>query len=171
MEKYVRRLMGMGAARNPRFALPVKVAAICYRRKGPAVELLLVQTNGGGKWTFPKGSPETNLSHRQAAEREAWEEGGVRGRIEARHFHVYLGSKGVFWKPPGIREFAVKAFLLEVTETGRALEPMRNPTWFAADEARELLAKGREIKYAHELQVAVDRALEEIGASREVAGG
>jgi 8-oxo-dGTP pyrophosphatase MutT (NUDIX family) len=160
----------MGTARNPRFALPVKVAAVCYRRKDSTIELLLVQTNGGGKWTFPKGSPEFNLSHSQAAEREAWEEGGVRGRIETRHFHVYLYSKEVFWKPPGIREFAVKAFLLEVPQTGRALEPMRNPTWFEANEARQLLAKGREIKYARVRQIAVDRALEEIGNSPEVVG-
>ena len=38
---------------------------------GSAVEFLLVNTNGGGKWTFPKGAPETSLSHSQAAEREA----------------------------------------------------------------------------------------------------
>src|ERR1700730_18255160 len=99
----------MGAARIPDHALPLQVAAVCYRRGGPAVEFLLVNTNGGSKWTFPKGDPESSLSHSQAAEREAWEEAGARGSIQPRHFHLYLHSQGVFWKPPGVREFVVKA--------------------------------------------------------------
>ena len=73
----------MGAARIPQHAFPLQVAAVCYRRRGPSVEFLLVNTNGGGKWTFPKGDPEPSLSHSQAAEREAWEEAGVRGTHRA----------------------------------------------------------------------------------------
>jgi 8-oxo-dGTP pyrophosphatase MutT (NUDIX family) len=73
----------MGAARIPQHALPLQVAAVCYRRRGPSVEFLLVNTNGGNKWTFPKGDPEFSLSHGKAAEREAWEEAGVRGTIES----------------------------------------------------------------------------------------
>lgn len=149
--------------------LPLQTAAVCYRRRQSSVEFLLVNTNGGKKWTFPKGDPMADLSHSQAAEREAWEEAGVRGRIEPRHFHLYIHSKGVFWKPPGVREFVVKAFLLEVETIGPSQEPMRNPTWFSADEARKILAKGREVKYARELQALVDRALEHIQAAKATA--
>jgi 8-oxo-dGTP pyrophosphatase MutT (NUDIX family) len=143
-----------------RFALPMQVAAVCYRRRGNGVEFLLVNSNGGNKWTFPKGSPETTMSHSRAAEKEAWEEAGVRGRIETRHFHLYLHSKGVFWKPPGVREFVVKSFLMEVTENGHPHENDRNPTWFLPENARKILAKGREVKYAKEIQSVIDRALE-----------
>jgi len=157
----------MGAARDPQHALPLQVAAVCYRRKGPSIEFLLVNTNGGNKWTFPKGDPELSLSHGKAAGREAWEEAGVRGSIEPRHFHVYIHSKGVFWKPPGVQEFVIKAFLLEVEQAGTPLEPMRNPTWFTPEQARKILAKGREVKYARELQAVIDRAVVEIcGADR-----
>ena len=156
----------LAAPRFPRFALPLQVAAICYRRKGQAVEFLLVNTNGGGKWTFPKGDPERSMSHSQAAEQEAWEEAGARGNIEPRHFHLYLHSKGVFWKAPGIREYVVKAFLLEVEEVLPSPEPERNPTWFTADETRKILAKGREVKYAREIQAVVDRALEQLGLTK-----
>jgi len=142
--------------------LPLQVAAVCYRRRLSAVEFLLVNTNGGNKWTFPKGATEPNLSHSQAAEREAFEEAGAIGVIEPRHFHLYLHSKGVFWQPGGVQEFVVKAFLLEVTRTQKSGEPMRNPTWFKADEARKILAKGREVKYAAELQTVIARALEQI---------
>ena len=135
-------------------------------RRGTAVEFLLVNTNGGNKWTFPKGSTDPRLSHSQAAEREAAEEAGALGTIEPRHFHLYLHSKGVFWQRGGVQEYVVKAFLMEVQQTRRPDETFRNPTWFPADEARAILAKGREVKYARELQTVVDRALEHIGASR-----
>jgi 8-oxo-dGTP pyrophosphatase MutT (NUDIX family) len=152
----------------PRHALPLQVAAVCYRRRGSSVEFLLVNTNGGGKWTFPKGAPETTLSHSQAAEREAWEEAGAHGDIEPRHFHLYVHSKGVFWKPPGVQEFVVKAFLMEVAHAGHPQEGMRNPTWFSPEDAKRILAKGREVKYARELQAVVDRALEQVGAAKAV---
>jgi 8-oxo-dGTP pyrophosphatase MutT (NUDIX family) len=159
----------MGTRGLPRFALPLQVAAVCYRWRESALEFLLVNTNGGGKWTFPKGDPSTTLSHSRAAEREAWEEAGVRGSIEPRHFHLYLHSKGVFWKPPGVREFVVKAFLMEVEQVNPAPEADRNPTWFEADEAKRILAKGREVKYARELQTVVDRAMEQLSLSRLLA--
>jgi 8-oxo-dGTP pyrophosphatase MutT (NUDIX family) len=149
----------VASPRLSRFALPLQVAAVCYRREGESIEFLLVNTNGGGKWTFPKGDPEPAMSHSQAAEREAWEEAGVRGHIEPRHFHLYLHSKGVFWKAPGVREFVIKAFLMEVEHNGSSHEPERNPTWFSPDDARKILAKGREVKYAKEMQAVIDRAV------------
>ena len=152
----------MSSPRFLRSALPLQVAAVCYRRRGEEVDFLLVNTNGGGKWTFPKGAPIPAISHSQAAEREAWEEAGVKGQVEPRHFHLYLHSKGVFWKPPGVREFVVKAFLLEVERTESLHEPMRNPTWFSSEDARKTLAKGREVKYAREIQTVIDRALDHL---------
>ncbi len=159
----------MGASRFPKFALPLQVAAVCYRHRGSSIEFLLVNTNGGSKWTFPKGDPEPEMSHSRAAEREAWEEAGARGAIEPRHFHTYIHSKGVFWKPPGVQEFVIKAFLMRVDRTKPAPEALRNPTWFSAEDARRILAKGREVKYARELQTVVDRALEQIPSAKLAA--
>jgi len=159
----------MASARTSRLALPLQVAAVCYRRVNSHAEFLLVNTNGGNKWTFPKGCPDTRLSHSQAAEREAREEAGVIGVIEPRHFHVYIHSKGVFWQPGGVQEYVVKAFLLEVRQTRKPHEDFRHPTWFDAERAREILAKGREVKYARELQTVVDRALEQVSCHRLAA--
>jgi 8-oxo-dGTP pyrophosphatase MutT (NUDIX family) len=159
----------MGSARVPK-SLPLQVAAVCFRRQGSAVEFLLVNTNGGNKWTFPKGSIDAHLSHSQAAEREAAEEAGALGTIEPRHFHLYLHSKGVFWQPGGVQEFVVKAFLMEVHQMRRADEPMRNPTWFSPEDARRRLSKGREVKYAHEMEAVIDRALERIQFHSELWG-
>lgn len=159
----------MASARTTRFALPLQVAAICYRRVNSHAEFLLVKTNGGSKWTFPKGAPDTRLSHSQAAEREAREEAGAVGIIEPRHFHVYIHSKGIFWQPEGVQEYVVKAFLMDVRQTRRPDEDDRDPTWFDAENARAILAKGREVKYARELQTVVDRALEHLGVARMAA--
>lgn len=159
----------MGSARVAK-SLPLQVAAVCYRRRGAAIEFLLVNTNGGNKWTFPKGSTEARLSHSQAAEREAAEEAGALGVIEPRHFHLFLHSKGVFWQPGGVQEFVVKAFLMEVREMRRPDEANRCPTWISPQEAKRRLAKGREVKYSRELDAVIDRALERIQFHGEAWG-
>jgi hypothetical protein len=56
----------------------------------------------------------------------------------------------------------VKAFLMEVHQLRHPDEERRNPTWFTPEEARQRLAKGREVKYAHELEAVIERALEHI---------
>ena len=136
---------------------------------GTAIEFLLVNTNGGNKWTFPKGCTDSHLSHAQAAEREAAEEAGALGTIEPRHFHLYIHSKGVFWQAGGVQEFVVKAFLMEVRET-RTPTSQCDPTWFSPEEAKRRLAKGREVKYARELEAVIDRALERIKFHHELWG-
>jgi 8-oxo-dGTP pyrophosphatase MutT (NUDIX family) len=159
----------MGSLRGSK-SLPLQVAAVCYRKRGDAIEFLLVNTNGGNKWTFPKGSPESRLSHSQSAEQEAAEEAGALGTIEPRHFHLYIHSKGVFWQAGGVQEFVVKAFLMEVHQLRRPDETQRHPTWFSPEEARKRLTKGREVKYARELEAVVDRALERIHFHRDLWG-
>ena len=68
-----------------------------------------------------------------------------------------------------MREYVIKAFLLEVDLVEEPQESSRNPTWFSAEEAKKTLAKGREVKYARELQAVVDRALEKIGLAQAIA--
>src|SRR5580765_757534 len=149
----------MGSARIAK-SLPLQVAAVCYRRRGTAIEFLLVNTNGGNKWTFPKGSTDARLSHSQAAEREAAEEAGALGTIEPRHFHLYIHSKGVFWQPGGVQEFVVKAFLMEIHQMRKPDETNRRPTWSSPEAGKRRLGKGREVKYSREKEAVIDRALE-----------
>ena len=68
-----------------------------------------------------------------------------------------------------MREFVIKAFLLEVVAVEEPQEETRNPTWFGPEEAKKILAKGREVKYARELQAVVDRAMEKIGLAQAAA--
>jgi hypothetical protein len=49
-------------------------------------------------------------------------------------------------------------------------EANRRPTWFGPEEAKRRLAKGREVKYFHELEAVIDRALERIQFHSELWG-
>lgn len=58
----------------------LQVAALCMRGTGEHREVLLVTTRGSGRWILPKGWPMPGRTLAEAAEQEAWEEAGVRGR-------------------------------------------------------------------------------------------
>ena len=125
------------------------VAAVCHRQDEGAVELLLVRTKGGKRWTFPKGHVEPGESPSEAAAREALEEAGVEGEIAPTPFTRY--------RYPSTRdeegESLVSAFLLEVLnqEPPAGKERHREPTWVRPEEAMRLLAAGgREPEYAEE---------------------
>jgi 8-oxo-dGTP pyrophosphatase MutT (NUDIX family) len=66
-------------------------AAICYRTKkkqGP-VEVLVATSRDTGRWVIPKGWPMQDKKAHQVAEREAYEEVGVKGRVEKEPFGIY----------------------------------------------------------------------------------
>jgi len=125
------------------------VAAVCHRRDEGTVELLLVRTKGGDRWTFPKGHVEPGEQPWAAAAREAREEAGVEGDVASTPFAHY--------RYPATRaeegESLVAAYLLAVVRQGSPAESerRRDPTWVAPDEAARLLAAGgREREYAEE---------------------
>ncbi|MBZ5490880.1 MAG: NUDIX domain-containing protein [Acidobacteriia bacterium] len=141
--------------------LPVQVAAVCYRLNGPSVEFLLVNTSSG-KWTFPKGRLCPSLSPSESASREAWEEAGVKGRIENSHFGHYLDTKRTLGHDSLTREVRIAAFLLEVHSTEDPQESDRNPTWFSAHQARKRLAEGRPSPYSKQIARMIDGALDQL---------
>lgn len=124
-----------------------QVAAVCYRKRRGGIEFLLVQTRGGNRWTFPKGSTEPGLTHAQAAALEAFEEAGVHGRIEEASFSRYVLRKRSTARKPGTRsvsaELSVNAHLCEVSRLSPPQESNRNRTWFSVQDARQCLREGR----------------------------
>jgi 8-oxo-dGTP pyrophosphatase MutT (NUDIX family) len=58
--------------------------ALCFRRtdaKKAGIEVLLVSSRDTGRWVIPKGWPVDGETPAAAAALEAWEEAGVRGRV------------------------------------------------------------------------------------------
>jgi 8-oxo-dGTP pyrophosphatase MutT (NUDIX family) len=132
-----------------------RVAAVCYRRVAESVEFKLVRTKGGNRWTFPKGHIEKNEPACRAAEREALEEAGVRGRIASEPLTIYPHEQRT---PSGRRvELTVAAYLLEVQSDDDTPEPGRDPTWLPPEQARQKLAEKRPPHY----QQAYSRVLDE----------
>ena len=132
------------------------VAAICYRmRKSGEIEFLLVRTRAG-RWTFPKGGVDGDPSGAVAASREAHEEAGVVGHVEAAPFTAYLHAK----KARGTHR--VHAHLCEVHRLERPSEAYRMPTWFSSDKAKRRLCEDRLPPYGRELARVVDHAVHRV---------
>lgn len=126
-----------------------QVGTICYRFNKDKLEFLLVRTSDR-RWIFPKGNIEKNESLWRAAEREAFEEGGVSGEIETEPITNFLHlKKGL--KQERI-ELNVAAFLLHVKSCRKPLENHREPTWFDPTGAEKALSEDRSFKYSEEFK-------------------
>lgn len=129
----VRRLLRrLGFERAPRGRQVVAAVPVRPRAAG-GLEVLLVRTSDGTRWTFPKGGREEGETLAEAAAREAAEESGALGRVDGAPLGEYR-----------YRGDTVVAFLLEVDDTRRPDEPWRDPTWFGVDVARSRLVEGRD---------------------------
>jgi 8-oxo-dGTP pyrophosphatase MutT (NUDIX family) len=140
----------------------IHVAAVCYRLKVGEPEFLLVRTRSG-RWTFPKGGVDSDAIHAEAAAREAYEEAGVKGRIEHEPFHSYIHSKRYRFRSSR-SVVSVHAHLCEVERMVSPKEDHRDPTWFKADKARRRLRENRTPELAGEVIQVIDRAMIRIRA-------
>jgi 8-oxo-dGTP pyrophosphatase MutT (NUDIX family) len=61
-----------------------QIGAICMRSQADGPEVLMITTRETRRWMIPKGWPIDGLSPQEVAEREAWEEAGVRLRQRER---------------------------------------------------------------------------------------
>lgn len=87
-----------------------------YRKSGarPAaqIEVLLI-TSSSKRWIIPKGDIDGGMAPHLAAEREAFEEGGVRGRIDDGSIGTFRTCKE---QDGAAIPVEVEVFPLEVTE-------------------------------------------------------
>ena len=112
----MRKLRGRISTRE---ATPVQVAAVCYRHDAGSTEFLLVRTSSG-RWTFPKGRLEDGLSYAEVAALEAFEEGGVEGKVHPRPVGKYLHRKESL--RGASKDVTVLAFILEVRKSALPAE-------------------------------------------------
>jgi 8-oxo-dGTP pyrophosphatase MutT (NUDIX family) len=74
--------------------LAEQFGAICMRRGADdEVEVLLITTRRTQRWIIPKGWPIKGLKPHEVAEREAWEEAGVKGSVRESPFGYYTYLK------------------------------------------------------------------------------
>lgn len=94
-----------------------QVAALCWRhspRRPSQLEVLLITSLNSKRWILPKGWPEAELSPAENAAREAFEEAGVTGKVEAQPIgsYHYLKAK----RDGGGMPCSVDVFALAVTK-------------------------------------------------------
>lgn len=134
------------------------VAAVCFRVKDGQIEFLLVRTRSG-RWTFPKGGVDGDPTFAAAAAREAYEEAGVRGRVEENRFFRYRYPKRGSLRVGHTTESTIDAHLCAVFARENPPEAHRDPTWFCTEKAKRRLREDRTLKYAEELARVVDAAV------------
>ncbi|MEM1302154.1 MAG: NUDIX hydrolase [Pseudomonadota bacterium] len=68
-------------------------AALPFRMTDDGFQVMLVTSRTRKRWIIPKGWPEQNMTPAQSAEKEAFEEGGVRGKAYDLCLGVYSYAK------------------------------------------------------------------------------
>ena len=112
-----------------------QAAALPYRLSDGGVEILLVSSSSN-RWIIPKGDIDGDMEPHEAAEREAFEEGGVRGKID----HHSLGKFDSHKERDGaVTRLKVEVFPLEVKEELDNWPEMdwRRRRWLPSAEAAE----------------------------------
>jgi 8-oxo-dGTP pyrophosphatase MutT (NUDIX family) len=114
----------------------VQYAALPFRLRSGAVEVLLIHSRETRRWVIPKGWPMRGRKPHRAAQREAYEEAGVVGRIGKSEIGRYAYPKRL---PDGTDvECEVVVFPLPV-ERRRRRWPEREERgkgrWMRPDEA------------------------------------
>lgn len=88
-----------------------QVAALCWRPGARGVEVLLVTSLNSKRWILPKGWVEAGLTPAENAAREAFEEAGVTGKVEARatgSYHYLKQKREGSGMPCRVDVFALK---------------------------------------------------------------
>ena len=67
--------------------------ALCWRVQKGELQVLLVSSRRSGRWILPKGWPMHGQTPADAAATEAWEEGGVRGKVTPVCLGIYSYDK------------------------------------------------------------------------------
>jgi 8-oxo-dGTP pyrophosphatase MutT (NUDIX family) len=121
----------------------MQYAALCYRvrKKSKALEILLITSRDTGRWVIPKGWPMRGKRAHEVAEREAYEEAGVKGRVQKAPAGFYLYKKRM---DHGLKiSVKVQVHALEVDDLCKHFpeEGTRKLEWVGYQEAASRVAE------------------------------
>ncbi len=131
--EWARRMLGGSPA-------AVQSAVLAWRMGENGPEVLLITSRETGRWILPKGWPEGDETLAASAEREAFEEAGVRGRISQEPIGTYYYTKA---SNSGLeRRCEVHVFAMEVADAEKRWPERRHRDrrWLAPkDAARRIM--------------------------------
>lgn len=111
-----------------------QVAALCWRKRKGRTEILLITSRETKRWVVPKGWPMPGLTDYNAARREAFEEGGVTGRMRKAELGHFTYAKKTRSES---REIMVVVYGLEVEKEHKSWPEKKERVrhWVTPDEA------------------------------------
>lgn len=118
----------------------IQSAVLPIKKEKSEIYILLITSRNQTKWIIPKGIVEENLSHWESAEKEAFEEAGINGRIEKKSIGEYEYKK---WG--GICKVVLYPFIVETEFEDWPEKYFRNRKWFKVDKALKKL-KNKKLK-------------------------
>ncbi|WP_113133212.1 NUDIX hydrolase [Hyphomicrobiales bacterium] len=121
----------------------MQYAALCYRirKKTKALEILMITSRDTGRWVIPKGWPMQGKRAHEVAEREAYEEAGVKGHVQKSTIGFYLYQKRM---DHGLKiSVKVQVHALEVDDLAKHFpeEGRRQLEWVDYKEAASRVAE------------------------------
>ena len=118
----------------------IQIAALPFRLDAEGrPEILLVTSRETKRWIIPKGWPMRGRKDHRAAEQEAFEEAGLKGRIGKKAIGHYRYDKQL--GDGRALACAVKVYPLQVSEERKSWpeQTQRERRWYAAEEAADLV--------------------------------
>ncbi len=112
-----------------------QAGVIAHKNGGDGPRILLVTSRSTGRWIIPKGNIEPDLTARESAAMEAYEEAGIKGHVRPSPLGVYQHGSGSSRK--------VLVFLMDVrrelSDWPEAHERKRE--WMAPSDAIDAVAE------------------------------
>jgi 8-oxo-dGTP pyrophosphatase MutT (NUDIX family) len=146
---------GAAQARSRRAARPrrprraaVSAGGVVYRKRGEAIEVILVGRPNEGLWALPKGTPEAGESLEATARREVREETGVDAEIVGRLGKVrYRFGDG----DGAVVDKTVYHYLMQPVGAHTGAHDMEHEIvrWFDIHEAERLLTHQNQAHILH----------------------
>ena len=114
--------------------LYIQSGIIPFRRMDDHIEVLLIINKKKDKWGIPKGLVEDGLSASESAQKEAFEEAGIYGK-------VYKPSLGKYSIKKWDGKCRIKVFAMEVTQILDKWpeDILRRRQWYSVEEASALV--------------------------------
>jgi len=116
-----------------------QIAALPFRFDDGQLRVMLITSRETRRWVIPKGWPMRGLKPHRAAEREAYEEAGLKGHIGKVAVGTYAYEKRL---ANGLAvPCEVSVFPLQVTSQRKRWPEMsqRDGRWFSPEEAADLV--------------------------------
>ena len=85
----------MNLASTGKRAVRTQFGTICWRKKDGEVQVLLITSRRTRRWIIPKGWPIDEATPSEAAQKEAWEEAGAKGKALETCLGIYSYTKDV----------------------------------------------------------------------------